>query len=95
MQTVLLVVVMVMWLVNAADDATPSKDFEIIEPKTRSLFVRNIPGMFGKGSGLYGIPGRPYHFISTIPETIPAGRLLLSDCHYFRQSMFVGLRYQH
>jgi hypothetical protein len=74
MQVVLLVVVMVMWLVNAADDATPSKDVEIIEPKTRSLFFRNIPGIFGQGSGLYGIQGRPYHFVSTIPETISAGR---------------------
>jgi hypothetical protein len=74
MQTVLLVVVTAMWLVNAADDATPSKDFEIIEPKTRSLYVRNIPGAFGYGSGLYGIPGRPYHFVSTTPETISAGR---------------------
>jgi len=67
MQTVLLVVVTVMWFVNAADDATPSKDFEIIEPKTRSLYVRNVPGVFGYGSGLYGIPGRPYHFVSTTP----------------------------
>jgi hypothetical protein len=74
MQTVLLVVATLMWLVKAADDATPSKDFEIIEPKARSLYVRNIPGIFGQGSGLYGIPGRPYHFVSTISETISAVR---------------------
>jgi hypothetical protein len=72
MKTVLLVVVTVMWLVNAADDAKPSKDVEIIEPKTRSLYVRNIPGIYGQGSGLYGIPGYAYHFVSTISETISA-----------------------
>ena len=76
MQTVLLIVATVTWLVNAADDATPSKDVEIIEPKTRSLYVRNIPGIFGHGSGLYGIAGRPYHFVSTIPET----NRLAGDC---------------
>ena len=74
MQTVLLVLVTVTWLVNAADDATPSKDIEIIEPKSRSLSVRNIPGIFGQGSGLYGISGRPYHFVSTVTQTVSAGR---------------------
>ena len=64
MQTVLLFVVTLMWLVNAADDASPSKDFEIIEPKTRSLNVRHTPGIFAHGSGLYGIPVRPYLFVS-------------------------------
>jgi hypothetical protein len=81
MQTALLVTVTLTWLVNAADDASPKKDVEIIEPKTRSLYVRNIPGIFGHGSNLYGSPVRPFHFVSTIPETRSASMSLLNDRH--------------
>lgn len=74
MKTVLLVVVQVMWLANAADDASPKKDVETIEPKDRSLYVRNIPGIFGHRSSVFGVQIHPYQFVSTVLETRYSGR---------------------
>ncbi|XP_069687101.1 superoxide dismutase [Cu-Zn]-like [Periplaneta americana] len=58
----LLVLMALASLATAADDAPPSKDVETFEPKDRSLFVRNIPGINGFSSNIYEIPMHPYHF---------------------------------
>jgi hypothetical protein len=51
-------------LVISADDAVSSKDVEIIAPKDKSPYVRSFPGIVGYNSGIYGIPGHPYPFVS-------------------------------
>jgi hypothetical protein len=66
MKTALVVIVTLTSLASAADDATPSKDVEVIAPKDRPLYVRIFPGIFGHSSNLYEIPMHPYHFVSTV-----------------------------
>ena len=81
----LAVVVIQASLVFGADDAPPSKDVEILDPKDRSLFVRNIPGVYGYTSNIYEIPMHPYPFVSSLcsDHNLPHFTLRISNTSFF------------
>jgi hypothetical protein len=68
MKTAPVLVLTLVSLVSAADDASLSKDVEVIAPKERSLHVRSFPGIFGYSSVIHEIPMHAYHFVSAALE---------------------------